>query len=178
VVWTAEIETARAMALGVWREGDKVGARMAFKGAYERAVAAGAVPTWKLSLGHDPEQRIDAVKQAQVAGFITTQQARHLLLPQPKLNPTMAAVAGLITGKVVDTLPPNEQTRQFKKTVETALAQAVSRRQAEEAKQAHIRQLQRAEMAKKKAAIAAIIKGTQAAKHQAATQRMEGAIPT
>jgi len=89
----------------------------------------------------------------------------------------MAAIAGLITGKVVDALPPNEQTRQFKKTVETALAQAVSRRQVEETKQAHIRQLQRAETAKKKAAIAAIIKGTQATKPQAAAQRMERSIP-
>lgn len=77
--------------------GDRVGARMAFLAAYERAVAAGVVPVWRLSLGHDPRQRAEAVERATTMGLITAEHA-VALLPPPEPTAEGMAIAGLLTG--------------------------------------------------------------------------------
>lgn len=70
VVMTQEMIEARGVALDVWNEGDKVGARMAFKSAYERLVERGGNPVWKPSYGFDPKHREIAITKAVNAGLL------------------------------------------------------------------------------------------------------------
>lgn len=74
VVWTPEIAQAWGVAMSILREGDDVGARMAFKEAYARIVAEARQRRepvrWDVSLGHDPAQRDEAIQAAQVAGLL------------------------------------------------------------------------------------------------------------
>lgn len=70
VVLTDEIMQARSIAWDVWNDGDKVGARMAFKSAYERLVSNSSAPKWKVSLGHDSRLREEAIKKAVTQGLL------------------------------------------------------------------------------------------------------------
>lgn len=85
VVWTEEISRAFAAASPIMAEGDKVGARMAFLEAYDRAVteakAQGRAPNWFPSLGHDPERRRLALEDAVRAGQLPAPDAAALLPP-------------------------------------------------------------------------------------------------
>lgn len=102
VIWTAEIERARDAALPIWEIGDKYGARLAFVKAYEAILLATMTPPrYKVSVGHDPEQRHEAVQRALTAGLLTRDQAQHYL-PAPAITPEGAAIAGLLTGNVVE----------------------------------------------------------------------------
>jgi hypothetical protein len=87
VVWTDEICAAWAVARPVMQLGDEVGARMAFKEAYTRilaeARASGTPMAWVTSLGHDPEQRAAAVREAVVLKRLP-QSAAEALLPAPR----------------------------------------------------------------------------------------------
>lgn len=86
VVWTAETAQAFAAARPVLELGDKVGARMAFKGAYERLVDAarreGKPLAVQVSLGWDVERRVTAITAAVTAGLLPAPQAAALL-PAP-----------------------------------------------------------------------------------------------
>jgi hypothetical protein len=68
VVWTEETAQAMFVAQPVLRAGDKVGARMAFKNAYDRLVAdarhARRPAHWHASLGQDPARRERALQGA------------------------------------------------------------------------------------------------------------------
>lgn len=68
VVMTQEIAEAWGVAQEVMRLGDEVGARMAFRSAYERRItesrANGQRPKWFASLGHDPAKRASALETA------------------------------------------------------------------------------------------------------------------
>jgi hypothetical protein len=68
IVWTDEIAQAFSIARPVLDQGDKVGARMAFKDAYHRLVQkarqAGHMAHWQASLGWDAELREPALMQA------------------------------------------------------------------------------------------------------------------
>jgi hypothetical protein len=83
VVWTAEMAQAFALCQNVLDAGDEIGARMAFKDAYNRLVAAARaanVPAvWTISQGWDIERRAVAVNKAVVAGLLPAPQARALL---------------------------------------------------------------------------------------------------
>lgn len=72
VVWTEEIAQAWGIAKSVMELGDEVGARVAFRDAYERIVAdarnAGTKPNWFASLGHDAARREEALRQADSIG--------------------------------------------------------------------------------------------------------------
>lgn len=72
IVWTEEIAHAWGIAKPVMHLGDEVGARVAFRDAYNRLVCearrVGAPPTWNASLGHDPEGRTQAITQAAAVG--------------------------------------------------------------------------------------------------------------
>lgn len=78
--------------------GDKIGARMAFLAAYERAVAAGVSPVWRVSLGYDIAGRAEVVQNAFRLGLISKDQAAQML-PAPEPTSDGAAIAGLITGR-------------------------------------------------------------------------------
>ena len=92
---------------------DKIGARMAFKSAYDRLMGIariqGRKPIWQVSAGWDAERRADAVRLAMEGGRLTHDQARRYL-PPPDTTAEGQAIAGLITGKVVEL--PDEATRE------------------------------------------------------------------
>jgi len=91
---TEEILLAAQVAAPVWERGDRVGARMAFKGAYERLVAErrgqGQTPQWRLSLGWDAERRIAAARGAVTNGRLSAETVQHLLPAPQAVEPTVA----------------------------------------------------------------------------------------
>jgi hypothetical protein len=99
VVWTQEMAEAFGVAQSVLELGDEVGARMAFKAAYERRVeqarAAGEPVRWIKSIGHDPERREAALADAVRAGRLQLADARTvapaLMAPEESYNPEVAA---------------------------------------------------------------------------------------
>lgn len=74
VVWTKEMEQAWAVCKPVMDMGDEVGARMAFKAAYDRLMAEskrqGKPAHWFLSEGFDKDRRRIAIEQAAMMGRI------------------------------------------------------------------------------------------------------------
>ena len=88
VVWTQECAEAFSICSPVLEGGDEVGARMAFKAAYERlaeaARSSGLKIEWIMSLGHDPALREMAVTDAVRTGRLPIAQARVAV-------PTLAA---------------------------------------------------------------------------------------
>jgi len=97
VVWTDQIAEAAAVARPVLDAGDEIGARMAFRDAYERIVRASSDhPRWVPSLGHDPVRRQAALDRAVASGRLSSQHAAGLL--PPPINAKGAFIAGLIGG--------------------------------------------------------------------------------
>lgn len=98
VVWTQECAEAFAVASAVLEGGDEVGARMAFKAAYERltekARAEGRKAQWVMSLGHDPALREAAAADAVREGRLSIEHARAavpaLAAPDSPANPEIA----------------------------------------------------------------------------------------
>ena len=119
VIWTDQIAEAAGIARPILDAGDEVGARMAFRDAYERIVRDGgdAAPRWFPSLGHDPEKRQAAIERAVSAGRMTQKHASGLL-PAP-VNASGAFIAGLLTGKAVE-MP---KAPEFKRRISGLLAQ-------------------------------------------------------
>lgn len=85
-VITNEIAEAMGVAQPLLNEGDKVGARMAFKNAYERIVennkSQGINPQWFPSLGTEKSGREIAIKEAVRIGRLPS-SAIQTLLPPP-----------------------------------------------------------------------------------------------
>lgn len=110
---TPEILEARSIAAPIMDAGDKIGARMAFRAAYDRAVKRargnGDQARWSLSLGHDSAQREPAIRRAVDLGRLGVEQASKLL-PSPKPEGAGAYIAGLLSGKVAE-LPNIEDAR-------------------------------------------------------------------
>lgn len=101
VIMTKEIAEARAIASELY-DTDKTGARMAFKSAYDRILAAtDTAPSWYVSEGYDKSRRIDAVKLAVQQGRLP-----HSTISKYRIEAPRATVAGLIedannrTGKI------------------------------------------------------------------------------
>jgi hypothetical protein len=96
VVWTDEIAQAMSAARPVLDAGDDVGARMAFRAAYTRLVAdarAARRPVqWMASLGHDPEQRQEALEQAAQKNLLPAPAVAALLPPPAESEPAMGSV--------------------------------------------------------------------------------------
>lgn len=91
VVWTYEMAQAWEIALPVLMSGDRVGARMAFIQAYERllniAKSERVLPSWRISQGHDPDQRVEAIKKAVQIGQLKAPIAEQFLpLPERRGN--------------------------------------------------------------------------------------------
>ena len=84
VVWTEQIAEAARIAQPILDSGDKVGARMAFRDAYDRILRERPEkPRWFASLGSDPGRRTAAIDRAVRAGLLTQSHAVGLL-PAPK----------------------------------------------------------------------------------------------
>lgn len=107
VVWTQPIAEARAIASSLYFDGDKVAARMAFKGAYDRlcseAVMMQRPVVWSICIGFD-KSLIEPVLQKAVAAGRISQDRANKFLPPPADS---GVIAGLLTGKVTE-LPNND----------------------------------------------------------------------
>lgn len=86
LVWTDEMGQAWGIAKPVLDGGDEVGARMAFREAYNRLVAearkASRPAAWRATLGHDQQRREAAIRDAVLAGRLVADEVLHLL-PAP-----------------------------------------------------------------------------------------------
>jgi len=99
VVWTDEIAQAFDVARPILEARDKVGARVAFRDAYERMVReareAGQQGRWVASIGHDASRRGAALTQAVQRGRIAGESVAHLLAaPQGDGAVTAALMQG------------------------------------------------------------------------------------
>jgi hypothetical protein len=89
VVWTTEMAEAYGACSQLLATGDRIGARMAFKEAYERLVdqakRAGRRPVWQASLGSDADKRKRELTAAVDAGKLTAEAAHEQcpVLPMP-----------------------------------------------------------------------------------------------
>jgi hypothetical protein len=85
VVWTEEIAEALSAARPVLDAGDEVGARVAFRAAYNRLVSDAREQRrparWAASLGHDPAQREQALQDAVQRNLLPAPQVAALLPP-------------------------------------------------------------------------------------------------
>lgn len=92
VVWTEETAQAFAAARPVLDLGDEVGARMAFRGTYDRLVAAarraGRAMSVHVSLGWDADRRAVALESAVNAGLLPAPAAAALLPPSADAAPS------------------------------------------------------------------------------------------
>lgn len=83
VVWTEETAKAYWAASSLLDSGDKIGARMAFRNAYEREVQnarhEGRQVKWTPTLGHDPDQREMAIMKARELNQLSDNYAKTLL---------------------------------------------------------------------------------------------------
>lgn len=108
VVWTEEMAGAYAVAYDLIVESDKIAARMAFKGAYERLCNEASLMqkpvSWKVCIGYDKTLIEPALQKAVIAGRIT-QQIANKLIPAPQ---DAGVIAGFLTGNVKE-LPNNAQ---------------------------------------------------------------------
>lgn len=90
IVWTDEMAQAYGVASPLLDEGDRIGARMAFKEAYAKLVAEArdckAQPKWTPSLGGDPSGRQLALLDAVRANRIKLDHATMLLESYPDLQ--------------------------------------------------------------------------------------------
>jgi hypothetical protein len=105
VVWTAEIAHAWGIAKPVLDLGDKVGARMAFKAAYESATdkarSAREPIAWSVSLGFDEKARNTVISEAVALGRVS-----NTLLQAPS-----GPVAGLLELTQAHGCPPHIKER-------------------------------------------------------------------
>lgn len=118
IVWTPEIAEAFSVCRPVLDLGDEVGARMAFKGAYDRIIQAARLQNkpvvWQASIGFDPERREQVLRKAEVAGLLPAAQIAALL-PPPEPEMTEAQL---------------EVSRRNTAMLKTMLAEAMAERQA------------------------------------------------
>lgn len=125
VLWTAEMQAAYGACLPMLKEGDKIGARMAFKEKYTIEVAksrAESVPvSYSVSLGTDPQHRIDVLKQAVESGRLSREYARDLL-PAMSYKVTTGGRALLQSAQALAALPAPDQKAQMQRNAEQAAA--------------------------------------------------------
>lgn len=101
VVWTAEMAQAWEACRPVMSLGDEVGARMAFRDAYNRLVASaradGIAPAWAASLGFDAERRALAIGAAVQRGLLPAADVAGLLpAPEERSGPPSPRMRALL----------------------------------------------------------------------------------
>lgn len=124
IIWTNEMCSASHSASELLRLGDKVGARMAFREAYENLVRqqrlAKAPVCWTVSPGSDQQRRTDTLMLAVKDGKLSSEQVapmlpydatqeRHKLLTgqamsledKRKAKEALAKISGMLTVKTI-----------------------------------------------------------------------------
>ena len=76
---TNEILEAKVISQDLYDSGDKVGARMAFKDAYNRIIKTSQPPKWKMSEGYDKSRKQDAIRNALALGRLSEEKAQKYL---------------------------------------------------------------------------------------------------
>jgi hypothetical protein len=126
-VITDEIAEAMQAAAPLIEMGDRIGARMAFKDAYERIVsrnkAAGIPVRWFPSLGADPAGRDMVINQAVKLGRLSSDHAQSLL-PAPDGAKDMQQVLQLADKSMTE--EQRERNRERMATIKTMLVGKVS----------------------------------------------------
>lgn len=140
VVWTVEMSEAWGVARDVAAEGDLVGARMAFIGAYDRLVRAAReerrLPEVLVSIGWDGEQRTVAIEKAVQLGYLSQDKAvEHL--PALGFAPGFEPVA-LLAGDVRMAGNAPAEVRARLAQLRDELAAAPAQRRVSRAQQQHI----------------------------------------
>lgn len=104
VVWTEEMCQAWGAALPLLRDGDKIGARMAFKEAYAKKVMDARdqrrPAKWTASLGDDKSGREPALKAAVEKGRLSAPHVRALL-PYHEVSQSMQALLERVELKLI-----------------------------------------------------------------------------
>ena len=137
VVLTDEIQLALAAAKPVLDAGDKIGARMAFIGAYERFVVQAredARPVnWHVSVGFDAGRRIQAVTKAMELKRIPREHAQKYLadLSVGPVTEDGRAIAGLLTGAATQPAPALRQKLELVKSSMLEMRKASAERKIE-----------------------------------------------
>lgn len=80
VIVTKEMLKARTAAWDIYASGDQVGARMAFRAAYEREIEDAGEPAWIVSEGFDKKRRLEAVQKAVQQGLLPKDSENKCLL--------------------------------------------------------------------------------------------------
>ena len=95
VVINDEISGALQLAGDIYADGDKTGARMAFRASYERNVEEarkkGLAVKWWISAGDDRNERRSPIEQAVINGLISPAQA-NLTLNEPLSSNILALI--------------------------------------------------------------------------------------
>lgn len=130
VVWTVEMSDAWGVARDIAAQGDMVGARMAFIGAYERLVRSAReerrLPEVSVSVGWDGALRTAAIEKAVQLGYLTTSQAAEHM-PAIGFTPGFQPIA-LLTGDVRATADAPADVRERLAKLRADLAAAPERR--------------------------------------------------
>lgn len=134
IITTPEILEAMSAARTVMQAGDEIGARMAFKDAYNRLVAeariAGRAPEWTPTLGWDGTKRKEALKAAVTAGLLPAPKAVAMLPPPVKKSDIDPEGLARLKEAVKQLVPASEKLRKAR-----AEAEAKARGELESAKQ-------------------------------------------
>ena len=110
VVWTDQVAEAAAVARPILEAGDEVGARRAFRDAYERIVRERAdEPRWFPSLGSDAVRREAALDRAIADGRLRREHVDGLL--PPPINAKGHVIAGLLSGDMSAPMPRDPEFR-------------------------------------------------------------------
>lgn len=87
VVWTHEIAQAKAIVQDIYDAGDTIGARVAFRDAYNRIIATAGRPEWTVCIGWDAKGRADAVLKSVALGRLPAgSEQRYLPSPEPTVT--------------------------------------------------------------------------------------------
>lgn len=109
VVINDDISKALSVATPIYNAGDKIGARMAFKDAYDRCVMEarerGDSPNWWASLGHDKNRREPVIRDAIEKGYLGIESLPVPELPAPKNDKNL--------------LPPEEVAKRIRALLES-----------------------------------------------------------
>lgn len=115
VIWTNEIMYAWDRCRAVYEDGDKVGARMAFKAVYE-GLDLSERPEWIVSEGFDKDKRSIAMESTKVAGLLGMNE--QIKLPPAKQTTAKAlALQKLVQIKRIpatETESPKDPTNDLK----------------------------------------------------------------
>lgn len=114
IVWTEDMAQAWGLCKPVLDAGDEVGARMAFRAAYERISGLGGPVRWTVSTGWDAEKRVIALEKAKSLGLALPYTPEPVLMLEEKTAPMPAYVKEMIASlKTMERPSIAERARQW-----------------------------------------------------------------